>query len=285
MHPQSRLLRLPWQCHGAVSPVAVRLWGEDDPAAPAVVCVHGLSRNARDFDELAAALAPRFRVACIDMPGRGDSAWLEDASRYGSDTYLDVARFVIDSLGLGAVHWVGTSMGGLLGMRIAAQFPSRVRSLVMNDVGAELDGEELGRQRRSAGESVLLTDMAEADAYLRHRYAAFGIRSEKRWRDFVTTSVEAVPGGRLRLRFDTRAVPASPAAGSVSLWDQYLSLACPVLVLRGSLSKLLTAETCERMARSGLRAAWIEIPGAGHAPDLSGEERIAPVLEFMERCR
>jgi pimeloyl-ACP methyl ester carboxylesterase len=175
-------------------------------------------------------------------------------------------------------------MGGLLGMCIAAQFPKRVRSLVLNDVGPELVGEELDRQRHSASESVLLADMDEANAYLRRRYAAFGIRTEERWQQFVSTSVEPAADGRLRLRFDTRAVPTSPSPGNVSLWDQYLALRCPVLVLRGSLSRLITAQTCVRMAQSGPHASWIEIPGAGHAPDLSGVDRTAPILEFLETC-
>lgn len=275
----SKLASVDWRFHDEALRIAVRLWG-DAPGRPAVACVHGLSRNARDFDELAQALAPSFRVAAIDMPGRGDSSWLRDPSGYTQDQYLAIALHVLDALALGPVHWVGTSMGGLLGLRLASAHPQRVRSLVLNDVGAELDGAELARLRTAALEETSFADPEEAQAYLRRRHAAFGIASEERWRSFTEASIER-HGDRWRPRFDPRAVPRSQAPARVDLWPQYLSLHCPVLVLRGAHSLLLDRATCDRMAHTGPQAQWIDIAGAGHAPDLAGPERVEPVVQFI----
>lgn len=276
----SRLTFVEWTFQEQPGRIAVRLWGAHAPDRPAVVCVHGLSRNARDFDELAQALSARFRVACIDMPGRGDSTWLADPAGYTQDHYARIARHVIDALHLGAVHWVGTSMGGLLGLRMAASRPDRVRSLVLNDVGAELHGSELAQLRAAAGEDVTFADPREALGHFRERYAAFGITTEERWQSLTATSIEPA-GERWRPRFDPRAVPQGQPPAQVLLWDQYLALRCPVLVLRGAESQLLDRATCMLMARTGPRTEWIEIPGAGHAPDLTGAARVGPIVDFI----
>jgi pimeloyl-ACP methyl ester carboxylesterase len=281
--PDRHLERIRFAAAGEEIEVAAHLWAAAGPAAPAVVCVHGLSRNARDFDCLAHALAPRFRVACIDMPGRGDSGWFQDSALYAWDTYVRVACAVIDSLGLGAVHWVGTSMGGRIGLRLASSEPQRVRSLVLNDVGAELDGSDLVAQRGRAAALPTFATQAEALAWCRTRFAEFGIRTEARWQHLARTSFEPDGHGRWRARFDPKAVSPNPPPAVVSLWEQYDAVRCPVLVLRGAQSRLLSADTCRRMTERGPRASWIEIPGTGHAPDLEGDDRIGPVARFIER--
>lgn len=282
----STLVRMPCAHAGGTASVAVRLWGRvEDAAAPVAVCVHGLTRNARDFDELALSLAPRWRVACIDMPGRGDSSWLEDPAHYSNDTYARIALALIESLGASSVHWVGTSMGGLLGMRLAASHPSMVASLVLNDVGAALDGAELDRQRAIAAQPSTFASLQAAEDHFRSRYEAFGIRSAQRWRHFTETSTEPAGDGFWRPRFDVRAVPAGVSPPQVDLWDLYGRVRCRVLVLRGTASRLLSARTCERMALTGPRANSIDIPGCGHAPDLSGPDRVGPVVDFLEAVR
>jgi pimeloyl-ACP methyl ester carboxylesterase len=280
-----RLVRIPIAVAGEVIPLAIHLWDAAGPDAPAVVCVHGLSRNGRDFDALAATLGARYRVACIDMPGRGDSGWLSNPAGYGWDNDLLAACAAIDTLALGPVHWVGTSMGGRIGLQLAASQPQRVRSLVLNDVGAELDGRDLGPIRAAASESPAFASPAEALAWARTRFAACGIRTEERWQHLVRTSIEPDGDGTWRLRFDPRAITAMPAPVSVSLWDQYDAVKCPVFVVRGAESRLLSPVTCRRMAVRGPRAQWIEVPGAGHAPDLEGEDRIGPVAEFIDHAQ
>ena len=263
--------------------IACHVW-EGDPAR-AVLCVHGLSRNAHDFYALGRRLRGAFRVVCVDMPGRGDSDWLEDASLYGDATYLPDLGRVIDALQLGAVRWVGTSMGGLLGMKMASAEPRRVSALVLNDIGAELDGPELARLRRDAAAEASFASLEEAEAWFRQRYAAFGIRGDERWRDFTATGIERTETGRLRPRFDVRAAPTAPPPARVDLWSTWDAIRCRALVLRGEQSALLSRATCETMSTRGPRAEWIEVPGAGHAPDLAGPllERIAEFLATQER--
>lgn len=259
--------------------LACRISGPQE--APAVVCVHGLTRNARDFDALAKRLSADHRVVCIDMPGRGDSDWLEDPSLYCERTYLDDIRRVIDELRLPSIGWVGTSMGGLLGLRLASSEPGRVSALVLNDVGAELDGEELVRLRHAARAPVSFADFAEADRWFRERYAAFGRLSEARWRHLVETGVEPAPGARLRPRFDVRAVPDGAVPGRVDLWQAYRAVRCPVLVIRGALSRLLSRSTCEAMSACGPRAQHLEVAGAAHAPDLFDEGLVDAIAAFL----
>jgi pimeloyl-ACP methyl ester carboxylesterase len=249
--------------------------------ASAVLCVHGLSRNAHDFDAVAERLAPGFRVVCVDMPGRGDSDWLEDPALYGEQTYLRDLRQLQDELALGPVRWIGTSMGGLLGMKMAAAEPSRVAALVLNDIGAELDGADLARLRRTSAAAITFASLAEAEAWFRSRYAAFGPLSDTRWREFTETGVEPAVGGRLRPRFDVRAVPLAPPPSTVNLWSTYDAIRCPTLVLRGAQSALLSRATCEAMALRGPRARWREVAHAGHAPDLFFPDLVDEIAKFI----
>src|SRR5512135_79914 len=156
--PQRTVTALDCAHPGGAHAVACHLWGP--PRAPAVLCVHGLTRNARDFDALAERLAAAFRVVAVDLPGRGDSARLADRALYRDDTYLADLRHVMDRLDTGPVRWVGTSLGGRLGMRMAASHPERVAALVLNDMGAELDGADLDRLRRESAASPSFGSLA-----------------------------------------------------------------------------------------------------------------------------
>jgi pimeloyl-ACP methyl ester carboxylesterase len=270
--PAPAIVKIECPHPGGQHRVACHVWkGSGDRT---VLCVHGLSRNAHDFYALARRLAGEFRVVCVDMPGRGDSDWLEDAALYGDATYLPDLRRVMDALELGAVRWVGTSMGGLLGMKMAAADPQRIAALVLNDIGAELEGAELARLRRDAAAEADFASLDEAEAWFRQRYAAFGIRSDARWRDFTATGVERTASGRLRPRFDARAAPTGAPPPRVDLWATWDAIHCQALVLRGGQSALLSRATCKAMSKRGPRAAWIEVAGAGHAPDIDG-----PLLE------
>lgn len=265
---------------GGAHRIACHVWGTE--GRPAVLCVPGLTRNARDFDLLAARLAARFRVVCVDLPGRGQSERLSEAALYGDDTYLTDLRRVIERFAGWPVRWVGTSLGGRLGMKMAAASPEGVAALVLNDIGADLDGAELARLRADAAAEASFADLNEAEAWMRRRYAAFGRLQDERWRNFAETSVEPAPGGRLRPCFDTRAVPAASIPPRVDLWDLWRAIRCPVLILRGAESRLLSRETCEAMAQGSPRARWIEVAGAGHAPDLSEASLNEAIVEFLE---
>lgn len=280
-----------WQCArvpvvqrlgSATLSVAVRALG---PAgAPTVLCVHGLTRNGHDFGALAEAIAGPFRVLTIDLPGRGDSDWCEDARAYGDALYLATLEAVVQELATGPLLWVGTSLGGALGMRMAQRRPKLLRALVLNDSGAHVDGAALAALRTRARQCPGFLDATSAHAYLRARYAEFGIEAEADWNALEQHAMHRGADGLLRLRFDPRVVSDAPIPAVVDLWPQWQAVRCPVLILRGEHSRVLTRETCARMVEGRRDARRIEIPGAGHAPHLAGAARIGPVGEFLHQA-
>ncbi|MGF1592908.1 MAG: alpha/beta fold hydrolase [Kiloniellaceae bacterium] len=255
------------------------------PHDVSVVCLHGLARNARDFDSLAAALAGDGRRAvCADMAGRGDSGWLRDPTAYGYPQYLADTAALIARLGCRQVDIVGTSMGGLIGMMMAALPDNPVRRLVINDVGPFIPKAALERILRYLGRDPRFEDLAAAEAIFREIYRPFGDLSDAQWRHLTETSLRR-DGGGWRLHYDPRiAEPLQQAElADVDLWAVWDAVACPVLVLRGAESDLLLAETAAEMARRGPRAEFIEFPGCGHAPALLGPAQIDPIRRWLAR--
>jgi pimeloyl-ACP methyl ester carboxylesterase len=282
-HSDWRPVRVPVvQRPGAATlSVAVRALG---PAgAPTVLCVHGLTRHGHDFDALAEAIAGSFRVLTLDLPGRGDSDWCEDARDYGDALYLDALEAIARHFDTGPLHWVGTSLGAVLGMRMAQRRPDLLRSLVLNDSGAHVDGVALTALRAGARERPGFTDAESASAYLRQRYAGFGIETDTEWKALEQHAMQRDADGLLRMRFDPRVVSDAPIPPVLDLWPQWQAVHCPVLILRGEHSRILTRETCARMVAGRPDARWIEIPGAGHAPHLAGATRIGPVAQFLHQ--
>ena len=251
----------------------------------ALVCVHGLTRNGRDFDWLARVLAEDYRVACPDVVGRGRSDWLADKMGYGYPQYCADLNALVARLGVEQVDWVGTSMGGLIGMVMAAQPGAPIRRLVMNDIGPFVPKAGLARLAGYAGKDPRFADFAAAEAYIREVAAPFGALDEPEWRHLTLHSVRQEPDGSWRLRYD-------PAIGDplrtgeiadVDLWPVWERVRCPVLVLRGERSDLLLPETAAEMARRRPRARVVEIAGCGHAPALIAPEHIAAIRDFLLR--
>ncbi|RJF84905.1 alpha/beta hydrolase [Azospirillum cavernae] len=261
--------------------VAYTQWGRDD--APAVLCVHGLTRNGRDFDPLALALADRRRVACPDVVGRGKSAWLPVPALYGYPQYCADMAALIARMGVDQVDWVGTSMGGLIGMTLAAQPNNPIRRLVINDVGPLISKVGLQRIADYVGKDPVFEDVAAVEAYLRFTLMGFGRLTDGQWRHLAEHSARQRPDGLLGLAYDPGIADAFKAQPmqDVDLWALWDRVTCPVLVLRGAESDLLTAETAEEMTRRGPGARIIEIPHTGHAPALMSEEQIAVVRSFL----
>jgi pimeloyl-ACP methyl ester carboxylesterase len=262
--------------------VVYREWGE--PANPRVlVCVHGLTRNGRDFDTLAAALADRLRILCPDMPGRGDSEWLRDPNDYAFPTYLGALTAMLAHAHVDQVAWVGTSMGGLLGMAMAAQAETPIKRLVMNDVGPVIEPAALARIASYVGQDPRFDSFAALEAHIREVSAPFGRLSDAQWETLARTSARELPDGRWRLKYDPGiAVPfraaSSQPAGLWPLWD---AIRCPTLLLRGAESDLLSPATAAAMRARGPRPDMIEFAGVGHAPMLLTTEQIAPVAAFL----
>ncbi len=252
-------------------------------ATRTVVCVHGLTRNARDFDALAQALAARgARVLAIDVAGRGRSSWLPDKRAYTVPTYAAQLARALGLLGLDAVDWIGTSMGGLIGMALAAAQTTPIRRLVLNDVGPFVPKSALEPIRAYVGQDPLFASLEEAEAYLRKIHAPFGRLSDAQWRHLAEHSVRATPEG-LRLHYDPDIkVPyeGQPAA-DIELWPLWDAIAAPTLVLRGALSTLLPEETARAMLRRGPECEILVFPGCGHAPALLDPAQIEPVVAWL----
>ena len=256
-------------------------WGE--PANPRVaICVHGLGRNGRDFDTLADALSTTHRVLSVDMPGRGESEWLADPNDYVFPTYLTTLTALIARSGAKWVDWIGTSMGGLLGITLAAQPKNPVARLVVNDVGPTIEPAALDRIRGYFGLDPTFASYAEIAQYLRAVSAPFGPLTDAQWEHLTRTNVRQRAEGRWGLAYDPGiAVPFRAAAAPPDLWNLWDAILCPTLVLRGAQSDLLSAATAAQMAARGPHPAVIEFDGIGHAPMLLSDDQIDPVVRFL----
>lgn len=261
-------------------------WG-DERSPHVVICVHGLARNARDFDALAQALAPRCRVLCPDVAGRGQSDWLARKEDYAYPQYLADMTVLI---GRATAHlptdaridWVGTSMGGLIGLLLAAQPRHPIRRLVLNDVGPFVPKAAIERIASYLGKAHAFASFEEAERYVRVVSAPFGPLTDAQWRHLTEHSVHREPDGSWVLNYDPGiAVPLAHQVRDVDLWAYWDRIDCPVLVLRGVESDLLLAHTAQEMTRRGPRAQLIELAGIGHAPALLTADQIAPIRDFL----
>lgn len=258
-------------------------WG--DPAAPrTVLCLHGLTRNARDFDFLAQALAGTARVLALDVAGRGRSGWLADPARYAVPTYVGHVAAFLDGLGVAAVELVGTSMGGIIGMGLAAHQPARVAKLVLNDIGGRVPVAALvGIADYLRDQPPRFADMAELEAHLRRVHAPFGPLTDAQWAHLARHSARPVPGG-LALHHDPAiAAPfRETATADLDLWPLYDAVTCPTLLLHGAESLLLPAEVVAEMTGRGPKARLVTFAGIGHAPALMAADQIAVIGDFLE---
>lgn len=258
-------------------------WGAHDNART-VVCVHGLTRNGHDFDMLCERLQADFRLVCPDLPGRGRSHWLPVPDEYRPPVYLADMASLIARLDVEEVDWIGTSLGGLLGMMLAAQPNSPIRKLVLNDIGAFVHKEALQRIAGYVGTDPLFPDLAALEAYLREVHAPFGPLTDAQWRHLARHSARHDPQEEgVRLHYDPGlAAPFKEGfKDDVDLWPVWERVSCPVLILRGADSDILTAETAEEMLTRGPAAELIAVPGVGHAPMLMEDAQIAPVREWL----
>jgi len=252
-------------------------WGRAD-AERTVVCAHGLARNGRDFDVLARHLSATCRVVCPDWPGRGRSAWLDLPTPdhgYGYGQYLVDAAALIARLDVPQVDWVGTSMGGLMGMMLAALPGSPVRRLVVNDIGPVVSGAFLDVLATYIGSDPGFASLDELEAWLRGTYAGFGLLTDEQWRHLARSSARHRADGSLGLAYDP-AIGATlvPPMADVDLRPVWAAIRCPVLVLRGATSPALPADVAQEMTTTGPRATLVTVPGCGHAPALMSDDQV-----------
>lgn len=263
-------------------------WGPAD-SDKVLVCVHGLTRNGRDFDPLAQAFAEDgWRVICPDIVGRGTSGRLADPKGYGFPQYLADMTVLLARIGAGQVDWLGTSMGGLIGLQmaglqLAAKSGGPIRRLILNDVGPFIPKASLERIGSYLDQRPRFATAAEAEAYVREVYAPFGRLTDAQWAHLARHSFRADGEGLLEPNYDTGiAVPfkAAPAADADlwALWDQ---LRLPTLVVRGEESDLLLAETANQMTQRGPKPLILTFPDCGHAPALMDQDQIAAIKGWL----
>lgn len=285
MKPSSHYL----PCHGFN--IHYTAWG--DASLPVVIAWHGLARTGRDFDALAEQLAPDYHVICPDTIGRGLSQWSHAPKNdYSFATYARIALDLMDGLNIQQAHWIGTSMGGALGLVCAAAlelpaFKGRIRSLVLNDIAPEISTVAVDRIKAYAGQPPVFDTVPELEAFFRQAYAPFGDQTDAQWTHLTETSTRRLPDGRVTPHYDPnitqqffRVEPEYP------MWNAYDALNIPVMVMRGANSDLISPDTIDTMrtrgpgARGLLRAE--EIAGCGHAPALNVPAQWQLMTDFLK---
>jgi pimeloyl-ACP methyl ester carboxylesterase len=294
--------------------IAYTEWGNPH-SRRLVFCVHGFTRNSRDFDALAASLAEHSHVVCMDVAGRGCSEWLDHKGDYSFSLYLsDAAALLarvtapVDRRGIRTmfgrqspgpnrhVDWIGTSMGGLMGMMLAAKRNSPIRRLVLNDVGPLVPWPALLRMKKvQSGVHKAFANFDEVEAHLRDSCAAFGPLSDAQWRHVAHHGALRKSDGSLILAFDPAIVTHMRPGGvagvefgseflsGIDLWPTYDAIKCPTLVLRGEESDLLLKKTAQEMTQRGPKAELVEFPGIGHAPWLMTDDQVRVIRNFLSR--
>ncbi|MFZ4480305.1 MAG: alpha/beta fold hydrolase [Rhodoferax sp.] len=269
-------------------------WGNPQ-ALHSVVCVHGLTRQGRDFDTLAQALCDKsgntIRVVCPDVVGRGRSDWLKDPMGYQIPHYASDMLALLGQLNAATLDWVGTSMGGVIGIIVAGQgAASPVRRLVLNDVGPSMQWQAVQRIGEYLGQTGRFSSLQEAADALWASSSSFGPHTAAQWLAFSRPMVKPMPDdpGSLTLHYDPAievpfrgVTPESVAQGEATLWQLYDNITAPTLLLRGAQSDLLSIGTAEAMTRRGPRARLLQFADVGHAPTLIAEEQVQAVASFL----
>ncbi len=268
----------------------VAYWEWGDPANPRVlVCVHGLTRQGRDFDVLASAMSDHYRVVCPDIAGRGESDRLPDPAEYVVPRYAADMITVLARVNAETVHWVGTSMGGLIGMVVASLSPQPLVSrLVMNDVGPVLPPQAIARIGAYLGVPLRWGSVEQAADYLWTISKSFGPHTREQWLMLTRPMLRPADAGGWRLHYDPAiaipfqtSTPESAATFEASLWSAYDAVSCPTLLLRGADSDLLSAAHAQEMTQRGPRAELHQFAGVGHAPTLIADDQVQRVREFL----
>ena len=267
--------------------MAYKEWG--DPKNPAVLlCVHGVTRVSDDFDALAAVMSDRYRVICPDVVGRGRSSWLANPLGYQLPQYVSDMVTLIARLDVEQIDWFGTSMGGLIGMGVAALKENPIRKMLLNDIGPTINYAALMRIAEYMGKEVRFPTFEAGVDYIRTIAAPFGPHSDEQWHKLAGDVLREQKDGQWIRHYDPALALAfssftqeSAAQSETALWAIYDAIQCPVLLVRGSESDLLSRETANLMTKRGPRAALTELAGIGHAPTFMQPEQIALARDFF----
>ncbi|MGB1539998.1 MAG: alpha/beta fold hydrolase, partial [Rickettsiales bacterium] len=274
------------QGEGGTHRITFYEWG--NPYSPPVFCVHGLTRNGRDFDFLARRLAADYRVIAVDIAGRGKSEKLKRTHWYENANYMHDVLALAEWMNLPQFDWIGTSMGGIIGMMIAALMPGKITRLVLNDVGAVIPKEGLIRIGEYVGKKPDFATMDEANTYIRTIMEPFGIREETHWQHVMEHSFIRHENGRVSFAYDPAIGDAFRIAASqmeqlddINLWMLWDAIDIPALIIRGEKSDILPHAVAVQMCEGKTRVSLEEFPGIGHAPTLMDDEQIAAVSHWL----
>ena len=257
-------------------------WG--DPDNPKVlICVHGLTRTGRDFDFLAAALENEYRVICPDVVGRGQSDWLNDKSDYTYPLYVNDMAMLLARIDAERIDWVGTSMGGLIGIFLASYTGSPIHKMVINDIGPRIPAAGLQRVATYVGQVVTFDSIEKMEKFLRTIAATFGNLSDEQWRHMTIHGARQLEDGRYTFAYDPGIAKNFRTLDlkDIDLWSMWDAIHCPTLVLRGEHSDVLDHSDAVTMTERGPKATLIEFPGMGHAPALMADDQIAVVRDWL----
>lgn len=264
--------------------IAYREWGDSDNPKK-LFCLHGVTRNSRDFDFLAASMSDQYNVICPDIPGRGASGYFAELDSYNYQSYVIAIKQVISAVTPGEIVFLGTSMGGLLGMLIASKDDSPIRKLILNDVGpfvpgvlfAAINSHEKSKPKHYASK-------AEAVSFHKEHCTSFGPMDSEQWEQFTMNGLREDDNGGFCYDYDKKLETkiAQNASGDFDIWNVWDQVKCPVLVIRGETSKALIKEVAEEMTQRGPKADLIEIPITGHAPTLMSEEQVSIVRDWLD---
>lgn len=282
--------------------IAYTEWGNNKESAP-IICVHGLTRNGRDFDSLAAYLSARkHHVFCPDIVGRGDSDWFANPLHYTYEQYIADMTALVARTQKEDITWLGTSMGGLIGMYMAAQKNSPIKRLILNDVGPQLPIKAIMRISKYMGLDPEFSSVMEATEYYKNIYQDFGHLSDEEWITLTRNNINEIAPGKFISKLDPKVKFATPSKSQIAwqsilhplktlegslfdidLWPIFRQISCPVLVIHGSNSDLLLLETIDKMKNIHQQIEVIEIPETGHAPLLKDQIYQEMILAWIDK--
>ncbi|MFT6625435.1 MAG: pimeloyl-ACP methyl ester carboxylesterase [Cycloclasticus sp.] len=269
---------------GGLHKLAYTEWGDkDNPNV--IVCAHGLSRNRHDFDVLADRLSSKHRLICFDFPGRGESDWLIDKNAYDFTQYIVDALIVIAHTNENKVDWLGTSMGGIVGMLLASMDKSPIKRLILNDVGPFIPKAALMRIAQYLGKQPNFDTVEGLEAYIRTVHAGFGNLSDKQWQHLALYGQRTLENGQLTLNYDPdiSLIYSSKPLQDVNLWPIWTAIKQPTLLIHGEESDLLDGVTAEKMSQTGPQADLISIAKTGHAPALMNDADISSIQQWLNK--
>ena len=260
----------------------------NSPSNDYLICVHGITRNARDFEYLANVLSANYKIICPDIVGRGKSSWLEDYKMYNYFTYCKSIIQLLNYLKIDKVNFLGTSMGGIIGMYLSSYFPNLINKLIINDIGPEIKTTALKKVSQHININPTFNTITEAEVYIKNLLYNFGINKDHHWQHIVKHSITQHSDNTYSLAVDPKIAKAFDEeincikdTDTWNIWDIWEKIQSKTLVIRGSLSNILTKTTLNKMIQSKQHIDFIEYPNIGHAPALMDDNQIYDIQNWL----